>query len=81
MRCIEIEQTPIHSYIPNRAIYRIDKSKDNEKDLVLGIPVNSKQAESQIVENAAGIFAKIDKMRKDVLRVAISSEALQSTPY
>jgi hypothetical protein len=80
MRCIEIAQTPIHGYIPDRAIDRIDKSKDDEKDLVSGIPVNAEQAESHIVENTAGIFAKIDKMRKYVLRVAISSETLKSTP-
>lgn len=44
-------------------------------------PVDLPQTFAHVVQDSHGVFPAIDQMRKDVSGVAVSSEALKSTPY
>lgn len=63
------------------AVECVEGGKEDEEYFVMLCPVNLPQALAHIVQNSHSIFAAVDKMRKDVLRVAVSSDALKGAPY
>lgn len=80
VRCIRVAQTPIHGKIPNRTIRSIEKGENDKDDLEAGRLMNPVQTQSHVVQNATHVFAEVNEVREDILRVTVSTKALQTTP-
>lgn len=58
----------------------IDGCKSDENCKIFPCPVDSVHAESGIVQYRREIFATVDEMRKYVLSIIVSTNALQCAP-
>jgi hypothetical protein len=54
----------------------VDRSKGNEHSKMFPGSVNSINTEGDIIQDCCKVFAAIDKMRKYVLRVSVTTNAL-----
>ena len=55
-----VQQTPVHDYIPEAAVYRVDRRENDEDGLVLRAVVKAVQTERHVVEDRAHVFAAVD---------------------
>jgi len=95
-RGLGLKEGPIHEKVPYRYRYvnkctrgtersltgvdSIDGCKSDEDCKVFPCPVDSVHAEGDIVQYRCEIFAAVDEMRKYVLCILITTNALQCAP-
>ncbi|PMD12879.1 hypothetical protein NA56DRAFT_586445, partial [Hyaloscypha hepaticicola] len=77
---VGLKEGPIHEKVPYRYRYSIDGCKSDENCKIFPSPVDSVHAESGIVQYRREIFATVDEMRKYVLSIIVTTNALQCAP-
>lgn len=77
---MRLEKGEIHEDIPERCIKTIHQREGDEESQVLVRVLNAEDAEEDSRKNTCRVFPTIDEVRKDILRVPITSDTLQETP-
>lgn len=77
---MRLKKGEIHEHIPERGVEAVHQRECNKESQILVGVLNAEDAEEYTRENACRIFPAVDEMRKNILRVPITSNTLQETP-
>lgn len=80
MTGLRLKEGEIHEDIPERRVKAVHHRECNEERQILARIFDAVDAEEYSRENARRVLSGVDEMRKDILRVSITSDALQKTP-
>lgn len=77
---VGLEQGPVHDQIPDRDVDAVENTEEVEDNKVRLGALDAVETERHVVRNRHEVLAAVDKMRKLVARVVVSSKTLQCTP-
>lgn len=77
---VGLEKRKIHEDIPERGVEAVYQRERNEKSQILLRILDPIDAEEHTSKDTCRVFSAIDKVRKNVLCVSVTSDALQKAP-